>query len=270
MTDPTLPRTSSHINLLDNDEISLIDIFRLLKERKKIVFGFVLLGLIISMGRWFLIPSVYQSNAVIEIGKIANSPLVEVGALTGEIIHEYGLQNGNINQKSYIMSATLGTHPFFVTISSLGPSAIQAQTFLETVVSKIMLHQKKLYSQWLATRQAYLIALNNQIEIDKQVSSKFLLVPRRKGERIPGIVSSREEANVLAQIPNLLEKHTQLILEMSAFESWPSRLVQRPSLPSRPIKPNFFTYVSLGGGLGLIIGIFAVFVSNIFLSKAGH
>lgn len=270
MTDPILPRTSTHINLLNNDEISIVDIFRLLKEGRKVILGFVLISLIISGGRWFLLPSLYQSNAVIEIGKVANSPLVDVDGLVGEIIHKYGLQADNLNQKNYITTVTLDSHPLFLTISAAGPSATQAKSFLETVISKIMLSQNKLYPQEIAIRQAFLMALDNQIRIDKQISSKMIHVYKRDGNSINSILVFREQASILAEIPALLEKQSNLTMELSKFETWPTRVLQKPTLPSKPTKPNIIRYLALGGFFGIVIGIFAVFVLNVFSSKSGN
>ena len=270
MTDPRLPRTSTHINLLNNDEISLVDIFRLLKEGREVILGFVLISLIISGGRWLLLPSLYQSNAVIEIGKVANSPIVDTDGLVGEIIHKYGLQEDNLNQKNYITSVNLDSHPLFLTISSTGSSAIRAKSFLETVISKIMLRQKKLYSQEIAIRQAFLMALDSQIRVDKQISSKMIDVSKRDGNSINAILVFREQANILAEIPSLLEKQTNLTLELSKFETWPTRVLEKPTLPSKPTKPNIIRYIALGGSFGVVIGIFAVFVLNIFSSKSAN
>lgn len=258
----------------NNDEISLIDCIRVIRQRKKqvlaIFIAFVVIATIIS----FIMPKTYEASTLLEIGQIRNNPLETAKDVKVFLEQENTLRvlapTFNVPEKKWPKLKRLITvKPLerFLYISVRGRSAEEVQKRIEAVVvlvqdrhRHILNKEKEILQDEINQIKADLAAAEERInDFTKKLAR--LEYPKTAAEVLlaQSYISTLndEKANVRNYQQSLLDKEHEL-----AYGLRETRVEVPPSKPLLPIAPKKKINIIAGAALGLFAGICYAFIAE--------
>ncbi|MEQ6340345.1 MAG: Wzz/FepE/Etk N-terminal domain-containing protein [Gammaproteobacteria bacterium] len=255
---------------LQEDEISLIDLWRVIVKRKKMIIGSLLLSLLL-VGAWIAITKpVYESRAVLGIGQVG--PLESPQLLVQRLKEEYRIKDDSEGEQKFplikeakTMEKTLANG---IEITAQAHSAAEAQKFLADVTTKVLRQHLKLYDMARNEQQKQLESLEKQKDQVEQV----LILLRSRVTSVAGSdaalagLLALEQDRLLQQLPQIEQQQAAVRLAMSELQSRPTILLRQPTLPAKPVKPKPALYLALAAVLGLMLGVFGAFFAE-FVGK---
>ena len=262
---------------LQEDEISLIDLWRVIIKRKKMIIGSLLLTLLL-VGGWIAISKpVYESRAVLGIGQVG-----QVGQVAGQVEapqllvqrlkEEYRVKDESEGVQKLPMIKEVKTMekslPSGVEIIAQAYEAQEAQKFLTDVVVKVIKQHQMLFDIGRTEQQRQLESLQNEHD---RIEQALALIEHR----VASLVGSEASlAGLLTlqkdlwrkRMPQIEQQQTAIRLAMSELQSRPTALLRQPTLPANPVKPKPALYLALATVLGLMLGVFGAFFAE-FVGK---
>ena len=264
------PLQSESQNSYQDDETSLIDLWRVLAKRKLLILTSLFVTLSLA-GAWILITKpIYQSRAVLGIGQVGSleSPQLIVQRLR----EEYRVKDDSEGPRKLpiltevkVMDKSLANGVEFIVQAH---SAAEAQLFLGKIVSKIMDRHKKLFDMGRSEQEKQFESLLRHRDAIERglVAIRDRISALGKGDASLAGLLTLEQDRLLQQLPQVEQQIVALRLAMSELQSTPTFLLREPTLPIKPIKPKPALYLSLAMVLGLILGVFGAFFAE-FLDK---
>ena len=256
------------------DEISLIDLWRILAGRKWLIFSILLACLVAGAVMTAVIHPLYESRAVISIGQISDVGQLEMPKNLVERLREaYRVGDkteGPINPPfvSDVSMAKDGAGNIVV-IKAQARTPEQARRFLEQVTAKLMKEHQQRYAdirQQLQSRLSALLRQQDNIHRETiDVDNRILALGDTNATLAATL--TLQKANLLGQLPDVEDRINKLQLNLSSVQSTPTTLIRQPTLPDRAVKPKPLLYMTLATILGLIAGVFCAFTAE-FLAKA--
>ncbi|MBI2779679.1 MAG: hypothetical protein HYX62_07865 [Gammaproteobacteria bacterium] len=270
--DPTRERQEA----LQEDEISLIDLWRVIIKRKKMIIGSLLLSLLL-VGAWIAITKpVYESRAVLGIGQVVQmGQVVQVEAsqlLVQRLKEEYRVKDDSEGEQKFPMIKEVKTMekslPNGVEIIAQAYEAQEAQKFLVDVAAKVIKKHQTLFDIGRTEQQRQLESLQNEHDRIEQALS---LIEHRVSSLVgseaslAGLLTLQKDL-LLQRLPQIEQQQIAVRLAMSELQSRPSVLLRQPTLPIKPVKPKPALYLALATVLGLMLGVFGAFFAE-FVGK---
>lgn len=278
------------------DEIDLIDILRILWERKVMIITFALLLAIAAGVAVMLLPPVYQITAIVEPAKDAEGKSVEMpesirenilgGAYDGQLIEKNNLSVGDY--PDWRVQIPKGTTLLKISLESAKPDlAVSLLNDLLTLIStrlegrlqvgkqgieneikltKIM-HKSQLESIKLLTAQTRETAG----KIGELETARKNALASRSSDAMSVLLYSNEIQSQQIYLNNLQLKLQQAGQDVDvstiAVDNARLKLTQikstninkAPSVPPKPVRPKKALIVVLGGILGLVGGVVLAF-----------
>ena len=252
--------------IVHEDELSLFDLWRILVKRKKVFFS-TLIIIIAAAALWiFTSKPIYESRAVLVIGKVAPVGQLESPQTLMQRLREtYKVDDPSEGSRVLPLVKDVGlvnkAAPDTIEISVWGYSSAQAQSFLKGVIEKILSAHKMLYELGIAEQNKLLDSLHNH----RQEIKNALLETRRRisqGDADPSVsgLLALEMDTLSSQLPELDQKEAQLRLSLSELQSKGTAVIRQPTLPAGPIKPKPALYMAIAIVIGLIFGVMAVYI----------
>ncbi len=261
---------------LQDDEISLIDLWRVVIKRKKMIIGSLLLTLLL-VGAWLAITKpVYESRAVLGIGQVVQmGQVVQVEAsqlLVQRLKEEYRVKDESEGEQKFPMIKEVKTMekslPNGVEIIAQAYEPQVAQKFLTDVVTKVIKKHRTLFDIGRTEQQRQLDSLQNEHDRIEQALS---LIEHRVSSLVgseaslAGLLTLQKDL-LLQRLPQIEQQQIVVRLAMSELQSRPTTLLRQPTLPINPVKPKPVLYLALVTVLGLMLGIFGAFFAE-FVGK---
>ncbi len=261
---------------LQDDEISLIDLWRVVIKRKKMIIGSLLLTLLL-VGAWLAITKpVYESRAVLGIGQVVQmGQVVQVEAsqlLVQRLKEEYRVKDESEGEQKFPMIKEVKTMekslPNGVEIIAQAYEPQVAQKFLTDVVTKVIKKHRTLFDIGRTEQQRQLDSLQNEHDRIEQALS---LIEHRVSSLVgseaslAGLLTLQKDL-LLQRLPQIEQQQIVVRLAMSELQSRPTTLLRQPTLPINPVKPKPVLYLALATVLGLMLGIFGAFFAE-FVGK---
>ncbi len=261
---------------LQDDEISLIDLWRVVIKRKKMIIGSLLLTLLL-VGAWLAITKpVYESRAVLGIGQVVQmGQVVQVEAsqlLVQRLKEEYRVKDESEGEQKFPMIKEVKTMekslPNGVEIIAQAYEPQVAQKFLTDVVTKVIKKHRTLFDIGRTEQQRQLDSLQNEHDRIEQALS---LIEHRVSSLVGSEASlagflTLQKDLLLQRLPQIEQQQIVVRLAMSELQSRPTTLLRQPTLPINPVKPKPVLYLALATVLGLMLGIFGAFFAE-FVGK---
>jgi len=277
-----LPRSPEFYRARDmttsDDEISLVDLWIVLVEHKWLILGIALATLGAAAALGSLKTPMYESRAVIEVGRLGGSQpdqatQVESPAMLVERLREeYRVGDGSEGAVAppFVKDVSLvkGTNTVNLTVRDLSPEG--AQRYAAEVTERILGQHDALFTQAFAAQRARLESLRDQLQaFDAQIASLTEhIASLRENNPAQSAILAVEKGSLLAERPLLEQQHAQLELGLSGMSSQPTRLIREPTLPANGVNDDRMSlYLALGLVLGLMLGAFVAFLAE-FLSRA--
>jgi LPS O-antigen subunit length determinant protein (WzzB/FepE family) len=245
------------------DEISLLELWDRLWQGKWTILLIAILFMVLSGIYLYMSTPIYESKAMVQIGRVAGKPLKNGSQLGTFIKSEYTPINTQIAQKQLpiLYAVTLDKNdPSTLTLISRAKSPEQAQNYLQMILKKLIASEKIDYERIISTRQSQLKALQNQYQ--------SLVTEGRPSSNKKNISATDRMVILLAQSQRILEVSDFLSQisgmqdALSSINSSPSKIVQKPTYDTRPISPKKLLILVLALFGGLMVGIFMVLLRH--------
>ncbi len=252
------------------DEVSLIDLWRVITKRKRFVF--ITVAVVFSLvGMWLLIAKpVYESRAVLGLGQVGSieSPQLVVQRLK----EEYRVKDDSEGERPLpllsavkIMDKTLANG---IELVVQAHSAEEARQFLDSIIGTMMQRHKRLFDLGRIEQQNQLASLERHrqaIERGLGTIRERITALSRGDASLAGLLTL-EQDRLIQQLPQVEQQIAVVRLAMSELQSSPTFMLRQPTLPVEPVKPKPALYMVLAGMVGLMLGIFGAFFAE-FIGK---
>lgn len=256
-----------------DDEINLIDLWRVLGRRKALVLVMPVLSLLVAAIYLLIAPAVFESRAVIQVGQVGQVGQVEAAAvLVQRLKEQYRVDDKDptpeIPRVTEISLDKKGPGNV-VTLLAQDHSAEGAQKLLAQAVQALLAEHAKLYNQAMNIWRQRLQFLAKQIQTLNGHIEKLnaRIDAMRKQDAAQAAILAIERGKLLTEALGLEAGYTALQLAMSDIQSQPTKLLRESTLPDRQTKPKPKLVLVLALVLGFMLGIIAAFIAE-FLAKA--
>ncbi|MDD3656689.1 MAG: Wzz/FepE/Etk N-terminal domain-containing protein [Atribacterota bacterium] len=265
------------------EEIDLREYIKVLIKRKWLILTIFLL-LVITAGivSYLVLLPIYESSVTFKIAQINDELLFDTNDIENKVKSDHVLQKvidnlqldvtlrelasiikiDNINESGYVRLASESTSPETardIVLSTVNQFVGLNQTFYQTKIDLLKKEKQSLESQMTLEREKIEEAERLRLDIinseglsltEKQIQINLLL---NYSTQI------RENYNLLANQYYTLENQ---ILNSNNFE-----IINYPSVPQSPIKPNKKLNLAIAGVLGLFLGVFIAFFTEFWQSN---
>lgn len=270
VTDPLIDRRETQ-DVHQEDEISLIDLWRVIVKRKRLILITVAVILLL-MGTWLLVAKpVYESRAVLGVGQVGSIESLQL--IVQRLKEEHRIKDGSEGAQTLpgltavkTMEKSLANGVEMI-VQAHGAQA--AQQYLAEIVAKIIKRHQRLYDLGRAEQMKQMESL--QRESDRIEQSLALIEHRISAlvgseASLAGLLTLQKDL-LLQRLPQIAQQQITLRLAMSELQSTPTFMLRTPTLPINPVSPKPLLYMTLAGVVGLMLGIFGAFFAE-YLGKA--
>ena len=271
------PASSTVQGAYSYQEVSLLDLWFILIKRKKILFVSLLAVVLLVGAMTFFMKPVYESRAVIQVAQIGkDSQFIEPPAsLVWRLKEKYRVDDESEGRRKlpYVESVSVDKRNAaaedVIIITSHANSAAEARDFLNGIVQHLLQEHRSVFDKALKERKKQFDELVRQIDSTQAQNAALSERIRMLTSQIPSVaaVLTLEKTRIMAELPDLLQRRGELEFALSSVKSRATRVIRKPTLPVKPVKPRIGLYMVLSVLLGLVLGVFAVFFSEV-LSKA--
>ena len=283
VTDPLIDRREERKRWVPQDfqeeEISLIDLWRVIAKRKRLILITVAVILLL-VGAWLLIAKpVYESRAVLGLGQVGQvaqvAQVAQVEApqlLVQRLKEEYRVKDQSEGEQKFPAIKEVKTmekslaNGVEIIVQAHEPQ--EAQKFLTDVVAKVIKRHQKLFDMGRAEQIKQMESLQQEYE---RIEQALVLIEHRisalvgSEASLAGLLTLQKDL-LLQRLPQLAQQQATLRLAMSELQSTPTFMLRTPTLPIEPVSPKPVLYMTLAGVVGLMLGIFGAFFAE-FVGK---
>jgi uncharacterized protein involved in exopolysaccharide biosynthesis len=182
-----------------DDEINLVDLWRVLAKRKALVMVMPVLSLLLAAVYLLITPAVFESRAVIQVGQV-EVPAVLVQRLKEQYRVDDKEAATEMPRVTNISVDKKGASNI-ITILAQDSGAEGAQKHLTQVVQALLAEHTKLYSQTMDTQRQRLHSLDKQITLrnDLMVELTVHIEAVHKQDPAQGVVLAIEKGGLLTE-----------------------------------------------------------------------
>lgn len=262
----------------DDDEISLLELWRILMKRKGLILA-CFLGCLAAGGAFaFLKAPVYEADVKLRIGQVkgnedAPPALLDVAEeLSSQILAHHGedIAQGIKRERPFITKAGVqkgGTTTLQLTAE--GDTPEDAARLLETVVSRISKTHAAIYEDNVKPITERLKSMEEQRRaLQQQYADITALVDQLKErDSVQASLVMIERGPITSAINELDVERLRLSQQMMPPQTRPTELIGEITAPAKPSKPKKALVLALAAVLGLMGGVMLAFVSE-FVARA--
>jgi uncharacterized protein involved in exopolysaccharide biosynthesis len=282
---------------ITNDEITLLDLGKILVRWKWWVLATLLLALIAAMVTVFLIKPQWEATAAIRVGAVGRAGLVEQAGQAGQVIEPVARVVERMKLKSYkdAVLSDLGYPPDeknpeadlyrssltvkalpntdLIAITVRGHSREEAKRSAEATVAYLQKIHDQMANLSVQRLRALLAQTEGQITQLKAERERVLKVFGLKDKVIGGGrgTESLMLANIMIQGDGELRKLEQAKVfyeeQLDSLRTYPTSLMEGVSVSENPVAPKKAPIFLLAGILGLILAVLVAFVSHAVFSN---
>ena len=153
------PQRANAAYAISEDEISLRDLWEIIAKRKWLVFLSTVVCLGLAAAYVSLETTIYESRAMVQIGKVTGQPVDNGLQLASRLMNQYTLVNTGQAKKQ--MPKLYAVTPdkadgSILTLEAQGHSPQEAQQYLQGVIQRLLAEDQQRYQQIVGARQAQL------------------------------------------------------------------------------------------------------------------
>lgn len=266
--------------LLQDDEISLLDLLEALKEGWRWLVGWAVLG---GIGAGiFLVLSTpqYEAIALVQVGQISGQPVeppvqaaerikssgfqFKVAEALGDVAWQDRLRRGT--GKATLSVQVIKNSPGLMELKALGDSVPSAQKIAEVTLFELAKKHAELAAPTLARIKGDLAIVQEKLvkaEAELGMLLKSISSVSVRDDRFTQLslmASLHEQKNW--EIFSLRQQILQLNASLGEPSTQPARAIESVFVPERPVSPKRGLVLALGLVGGLIFGGISLFVRN--------
>lgn len=253
-----------------SNEFLLVDLWIVLKSRARLILAVFFAALLLAVTLSFLIDPIYESRVVLEVGKVAGpsrdvSQAIEDPVVVVQRLREDHGFESRAQRKDPPYLESVG-HPrnsgqSLIALTAHGRTPEEAQAFLAGITRPLLERHHELYVQSRSAKETQIEELEREIKTIEAQASTLASIAKNLDPG-PGTVAVLERGNLLSTLAGLRAQRLDLVLSLAPVGSYPTRLIQEPTLPKEPIRPDPALYLSLGVALGLVLGIAVALIAE--------
>lgn len=266
--------------LLQDDEISLLDILEALKQGWRWLLGSVVLG---GIGAGvFLVPATpqYEAIALVQVGQISGQPVepqvkavervksssfqLKVAEALGDVAWQDSLRRGA--GKATLSLQAIKNNPDLMELKAISDSVLNARKIAEATIFELAKKHAELAAPTLARMKSDLAMVQERLvkveaELDVLLkSTSSVSVRDDRFTQLSLMASLREQKKW--EIFGLRQQILQLNASLSEPSTQPVRAIEPVFVPERPVSPKRGLVLALGLVGGLMFGGISLIVRN--------
>ena len=250
------------------DEISLRELWERVLRGKWIILVVTILFLALAGVYLGLTTTVYESKAMVQIGRVAGQPIEDGPQLAIQLKNAYTPLNTEVAArqlpKLYAVTPDQG-NPTILTLIGRAKSPAQAQTYLQGILSKLVATERENYDQAVKTRQSQLAQLQSQYQ---SIAKTGVQNTDMKGAAAATqALALLEQSQRMSAVSVLLEQIAKAQNVLSLINTRPTEITLQPTYDPKAVQPKKLVILILALFGGLILGIFVVLLRNALTAK---
>ena len=279
---PQDPRQAQPAYYAD-DEISLIDLFNILREQWKVIAALALAAPVVALAVTLAMPSLYQADVLVQIGRIGNAGAgagagaadIEPPSTLAQRLNSQGF-DGRIADKvdpSFSLKAVEIKNTKLLRIEGRATSPNSAKTGVEQTLQLIEQDHKeaieaarKNLSEALLATSAELKSVTQALERLNQAVISF--AGDRSGDAISSLLLTQTQSQLTSQRIALLDKVATIETLLLPQNLSATRAVEPIQVSSAPVYPKTNLVLLIAFLAGGFAGVLLAFLRNA-LKKSG-
>lgn len=256
-----------------DDEISLIDLWQVLRRRKYWIVIVLVATLLLAAGWLATKTPIYEAQATLEVGSIGGAVLEEPGVLTNRL---KGLQSNGVGPATRPVLTDAQAEGRIVELTAQAPTQDAANAFITEQSARVVDRHAEYLTEFRAEQQDRLKELAKRIAAIQNQYDQF---GRRLSELGPGDAAIGGlltlEQRLYDHLPQLEKEQAKLRRALTDRETYPTKVLVGPeagtedTASAAPVEPRTRLVIALALVLGLMLGIFVAFFRE-FLARAGE
>lgn len=248
-----------------DDEISLRELWERLWQGKRTILLVTILFLALAGAYLGLSTTVYESKAMVQIGRVAGKPIDNGSQLAIRLKNAYTPLNTEVAAgqlpKLYAVTPEKDD-PNILTLIGRAKSPAQAQAYLQGILNKLIASDRANYDQAVQTRKIHLAQLQSQYNsiIKKGLQDN----PVKGGDASSHILALLAQANTEGLITGIQDQIATNKNDLSSINTRPTEVTQQPTYDPVAAQPKKLVTLIIALFGGLIIGTMVVLLRNAF------
>ncbi len=267
------------------EEIDLRDLLLVLWRYRKMILGIFLAAVVVSAAVSFMLPPVYQVKAVISLGNISGNTGQPTTVISPAVAKEM-LQSGDLFREAVVSAGLDLSDPLIrsykeglkaepvkdtnliqITMETRDPA--KGREILDKMVAIFARKggegfnkQRELTESELKRVKADLTDVEKNI---KSTKDALTALAGTAGE----LTAELQRARLLDALSRFQDQRERLLdkklsLEQSLSSIQGIEVIEKPAVPTAPVRPRKKLNIAVAGVLGLMVGVFAAFTLDYF------
>lgn len=263
---------------MEEKEVDLRDYINMVKKRWKIILIIFLVFTIGSAVVSFLLPRIYESTAMIKIGKMRNmdlenpSTVIEIfrtKPMVEKVAQELNIPAAHGQLGKLISKIRMREKSGLLEIKGRGETPEEALTLVNAAATAVLERHEEIFEQAKLILEEYLASGKQRLdEMEKEIN-----ILQKK---IDELEATNSEAQALVaqgymeSLERIRDRYEQLEVELrqkkmeESYGTVSTELVIPPTTPEKPIAPKKKQNVLVAGILGLFVGIVSAAIVEYF------
>jgi len=262
-----------------DQEIDLVDLWLVLQRRRAVFIGVLLAALAMAIALIVLMPPVYESRAVVQIGHVGgigkdggSTPVEQAGVLVERLNEEYRVNDMSEGKREFPLVANVALNKGqqdIVTITARAHSVDEAQHYLTTVIGKVQREHEQWLQEAVKQQRTRLDLLIDRTTLAHQHMSALdeNIAKLKANNPLQVAVLLQEKSKFFQELSSMEQEQAVLNVSVSRLQTLSTRFLREPTTPISPERPRPVLYLSLALIIGVMLGAMAVFIAE-FVTNA--
>lgn len=249
---------------IPQDEFGLRDVWEIILGRKWLVIGTAAICVGLALAYVTLVTTVYESRAMVQIGKVAGQPLDNALQLASRLKNHYTPVNTDLAQKQLpkLYAVTPDKKDgIILTLEARARSPQEAQQYLQGIIQQLLASQQQRYDQLLKARQAQLGQLRAQYEDLRPALNTKGRMGKAQADSTSALLLL-EQSRRTETLSGLLVAIANMQNELAPVNTMPTMETLSPRYDPNPVAPKRLLILMLALVGGLMLGVFLALVQN--------
>lgn len=270
------------------EEIDLRDLLLVLWRYRKMILGIFLAAVITAAVVSFLLPPVYEIKSTISLGTISIqgtstnqpapilSPAVAKEMLLGDDLFREAVEDAGLNlsdplirscKEGLKVETVKDTNLVQITMETRDPA--KGREILDKMVAIFARKGGEGFNKQRELTESELKRVKADLaDVEKNINSTKDALTALAGAA-NGLTADLQRARLLDALSRFQDQREMLLdkklsLEQSLSSSQGIEVIEKPAIPTAPVRPRKKLNIAVAGVLGLMVGVFAAFTLDYF------
>lgn len=246
------------------DEFGLRDIWEIILGRKWLVIATAAICVGLALAYVTLMTTVYESRAMVQVGKVAGQPLDNALQLASRLKNHYTPVNTDLATKQLpkLYAVTPDKKDdIILTLEARARSPQEAQQYLQGIIQRLLASQQQRYDQLFKARQAQLGQLQAQYEDLRPTLNAKDRISKTPADSASALLLL-EQSRRIDTLSGLLVAIANMENELAPVNTMPTVETLSPRYDPNPVAPKRLLILMLALLGGLMLGVFLALVQN--------